>query len=384
MNDVVAMVTPFARGGHVSYTREVLNALAKQDPSRKYIWLASVDSEIPHADSRFEVERIFSALKDASTFPSKVHWILARVGYYARRGVSLTRYLVKNPEIRAVHFQEIDIVFGSFVNIIIKILLKRNVVITAHNIIQHRKSNRMIRKIVHILTRAVFRTADHLVVHSESLKVQLSERYKISPELIIVAPHGVWSRQQDRPNSKDTSKGEFNILFFGVIRENKNLHLLIDAMSFLPENFRLRIAGRIEEQSYFDTQIRPRIEGFEWAAERIDCNFDFVPDSQLTSVFGDCGCIVLPYTDFAAQSGVLFDAVAFGVPVICSNWGALGETVMDFELGTTLDEVNPATIAEAIRELHSRVSNGLFTTHFARARTHFSWDKHAMAVMSVY
>jgi glycosyltransferase involved in cell wall biosynthesis len=70
-------------------------------------------------------------------------------------------------------------------------------------------------------------------------------------------------------------------------------------------------------------------------------------------LFGQASVVVLPYTAFASQSGVLHDAYAQGRPVIVTDVGALGETVREDGTGLVVPAGDAAALTEAIEQLLS-------------------------------
>src|SRR5205085_173798 len=70
-------------------------------------------------------------------------------------------------------------------------------------------------------------------------------------------------------------------------------------------------------------------------------------------LFRQASVVVLPYTSFASQSGVLHDAYAQGRPVIVTDVGALGETVREDGTGVVIPSGDAATLAQSIERILS-------------------------------
>ena len=58
--------------------------------------------------------------------------------------------------------------------------------------------------------------------------------------------------------------------------------------------------------------------------------------------------IVLPYTSFASQSGVLYDAYSHAVPLVVSDVGVVGVTVREEETGWVVPPGDAAALASAV------------------------------------
>jgi glycosyltransferase involved in cell wall biosynthesis len=57
---------------------------------------------------------------------------------------------------------------------------------------------------------------------------------------------------------------------------------------------------------------------------RVTVEIGFVTSERRTRLYGDADCVLLPYTELKAQSGVLHDAYASRLPVIASGVGGAG------------------------------------------------------------
>src|SRR5207253_4105308 len=70
-----------------------------------------------------------------------------------------------------------------------------------------------------------------------------------------------------------------------------------------------------------------------------------------TELFRETSVVVLPYTSFASQSGVLHDAYAHGRPVVVTDVGALGDTVREDGTGLVVPPGDPVALGRAIASL---------------------------------
>ena len=59
---------------------------------------------------------------------------------------------------------------------------------------------------------------------------------------------------------------------------------------------------------------------------------EFIPDSEIEVYFKAADVAVLPYTEIF-QSGILFMAYAFGLPVIASDVGSFAEDIVEGRTG---------------------------------------------------
>jgi glycosyltransferase involved in cell wall biosynthesis len=143
------------------------------------------------------------------------------------------------------------------------------------------------------------------------------------------------------------------VLFFGTLRENKGVDDLLDATASLPGDpgFDVVIAGEASPA------IEARVRAVADRCAHLRFESGYVPYDRKAELFSGASAVVLPYTAFASQSGVLADSYAYRVPPIVTDVGALGPTVRDDDTGWVVDGAGPgalaATMVEAMQELAS-------------------------------
>jgi glycosyltransferase involved in cell wall biosynthesis len=221
---------------------------------------------------------------------------------------------------------------------------------------------------------------DALFVHSEDLQNSLSALLGPGHPPIFVTPHGVWSVPTNGTAGNDEHFGRRHLLYFGVVRRYKGVDVLLRAMKLLPD-CTLTIAGAPEERSYQE-QIR-RLTA-QLPPEQVDLIEGYVEQDRLTKLFGKSSLVVLPYRFFAAQSGVLHDALAYGLPVVVTDVGALGESVQRWGIGQVVPPNDATALARAIREMLTpgRYAEAKEAVHHVRAD--LSWTRTAEATVEGY
>lgn len=173
------------------------------------------------------------------------------------------------------------------------------------------------------------------------------------------------------------------LLFVGSPRPNKGLPLLLDALRLLPE-FSLTIAGLHGGSRRYGEQIKQLVASAQDAGCRISLLAGFVPDAELDLLLRSHSAVMLPYrTDFHAQSGVLSQAVAYHVPVVATDVGAVGETVQGLGLGCVVPPGSPAALAEGVRRLY-RLTFAELARRLAEAGKALSWNAAASTLSKVY
>jgi glycosyltransferase involved in cell wall biosynthesis len=223
--------------------------------------------------------------------------------------------------------------------------LKRHTKIVAvvHDVRPH--VSRMPRFLETWLLRRLYspRSTDALVVYHPVLKERLIGEFGVDAGRIHVVPLPI-KTHNPAPVSPASGHG-LMILFFGTFRFNKGLPILIEAIGQLHADRRRHfvIAGRGE--GALEQQVR------DLAGRRPDvrAEIEHIPDARKTELFARANLVVLPYTDFASQSGVLADAYSSSTPLLVSDVGALGPTVRDDGTGWVVPAGEPDALAAVLR-----------------------------------
>jgi D-inositol-3-phosphate glycosyltransferase len=235
-------------------------------------------------------------------------------------------------------------------------LLGKKIVFTAHNVNAGRRDandsvlNRLTLKIQYHL-------ADHIFVHTEKMKSELRDDFGVRSEAVTVIPFGI---NNSVPNTEITPSDarqrmgiEHNartILFFGAIRPYKGLeHLVAAFQQIAPKNesYRLIIAGEVKKGSQqYLRDIQNTIEG-DPCRNQIIQKIEFVPDAETEIYFKAADVLVLPYSEIF-QSGVLFLAYSFGLPVIAGDVGSFRDDIVPGKTGYLSHSCRPVDLANAI------------------------------------
>lgn len=186
--------------------------------------------------------------------------------------------------------------------------------------------------------------AGTIVVHHDWVRRRLLEQFALDPARLRLVPAQVIPAPAVETGPVE---GPPEVLFFGTLRRNKGVEVLLDAIRRLPSDLDLRvvIAGRgfadveraVLEAADRDPRILPEI-GYATAQRKAE-------------LYARATINVLPYTAFASQSGVLQDAYAHAVPLVVSEVGALGEIVRDEGTGLVVPPSDPDALAAAITAL---------------------------------
>jgi glycosyltransferase involved in cell wall biosynthesis len=236
--------------------------------------------------------------------------------------------------------------------------------------------------------RGVYAKASALFVHDSDAVFGFSEFLREQRVASFVVPHGHFSyprgggsvlRVARRENTKTG-------LFFGSIRDEKRLDLLLRALALRRTNpdWRLIVAG-----SSAGGQHRPLADyktlavslGIEQQIEFFD---GYIPDEEVYQFFEAADWVGLVYDgSFTSQSGVLATAVDVGVPVLCSGAPLIDKTVRIYRIGHACAGDGPAEILAGIEDLERRDGDE-FRPGFERFVREMTWEANAKITFEAY
>jgi glycosyltransferase involved in cell wall biosynthesis len=165
--------------------------------------------------------------------------------------------------------------------------------------------------------------------------VAISESDK-SPQLKYVATihHGIELAQFPYVDAA----GKY-LLFFGRIHPEKGVREAIEVAQHA--GIRLVIAGIIQDQEYFATEVEPHIDGTS-----VEYLGSVGPDRR-ADVLGHA-LALLHLISFDEPFGLsLIESMACGTPVIAFNRGSIPEIIRDGETGYVVEDIDGATGAVA-------------------------------------
>ena len=235
-------------------------------------------------------------------------------------------------------------------------LLRKKVLFTAHNVNSGRRdlNDSLLNR---LSLRIQYRLADHIFVHTEQMKAELCEEFSIKKETVTVIPFGINNAVPQTELTPAEAKrrlgiqrAEGTVLFFGAIRPYKGLEHLVTAFQRIAakdRGYRLIVAG--EEKKGSEQYLRDvqEVIGRDSSRERVIQKIEFIPDDQTELYFKAADVLVLPYT-LVYQSGVLFLAYSFGLPVIATDVGSFRDDIIQGETGYLARSCTAEDLAGAI------------------------------------
>jgi glycosyltransferase involved in cell wall biosynthesis len=201
-----------------------------------------------------------------------------------------------------------------------------------------------------VLVPLAARRSHRVIAPSQTTRNDLISLLGVPPAKIDVVLEGVGVPLATGPSEQELrarlALGDRTVvLTTSAMRPHKNLGRLLDALSLLPEERRpvLVLPGYSTEH---ESELRAHAAGVG-----VSQNVRFVgwvSPEELEGLYGVASCFVFPslYEGFGLP---VLEAMVRGLPVACSDRGALPEVVGDAAL--IFDAESPRSIADAIEEL---------------------------------
>jgi len=274
-------------------------------------------------------------------------------------------------------------------------ILGKKIVFTAHNVNAGKRDGT--DTLLNRLTlRIQYRLADHIFVHTETMKTEMHEQFGVKTARITVVPFGINNAvpnthltSADAKRRLGISQNERTLLFFGRITPYKGLEYLVAASRQIlakHKDYRVIIAGRPDTCEEYWSTLQGEL-GHDVKRGGILLKPDFIPDDEVEIYFKAADVLVLPYREIY-QSGVLFLAYSFGLPVLAADVGCLKEDIVEGETGFVFRSQDEADLARAIEQyfvsdLYANLNDRRAEIRKYAAERH-SWDAVAEATMGVY
>lgn len=237
--------------------------------------------------------------------------------------------------------------------------------------------------------KAFYRFADALFVHSNYQMRELSAFADVPLETVHVVPHGLYSHGLVEASQADLrEKWGFPAdrqvaLFFGKIRDEKNLDGLLRALALSERPPHLVVAGSEDARHRGGDYYRQLADTLDITGH-VTFIPRFVEEEEVGELFVASDWVALPYeSTFTSQSGVLNVAAHYERPVLVSAAPVLRETVQACDIGVACSGDRPERLAGGIERMHRRLEAG-HSHAFDVYRDRFSWGENVSRTLTVY
>ncbi len=258
--------------------------------------------------------------------------------------------------------------------------------LTVHDLSFLRYPDHFVPKLVQYLSRVVpesVRRADRVLADSEATRADLVDLLGTPPEKVEVLYSGVDERfrPEGEPGERERLRARYGldrpyVLSVGTIQPRKNYIRLIRAFARLPVSGVMLVIAGARGWLYEEVLAEAARQ-----AERVRI-LGFVEDEDLPALYRGASLFVFPsfYEGFGLP---VLEAMACGVPVVCSCASSLPEVAGDAAL-----LVDPHD-EEGLREAMERAleDEGLRREMTARGRARaaaFTWERAARGLMAAF
>lgn len=235
----------------------------------------------------------------------------------------------------------------NIVDFLLVKILSMKLVYTIHDVISFddKMSNKKLNK-------WLFKRADKLLTHNSFSRKILLENYYLTD--VEIVPHGNYIPFVKLNVDKSDSRKKIGIdeskkvlLFFGMIKKNKGLDVLLKSLKEVVKNNQdlvLVVAGRAwkDDFSYYQKIINDN----KLSDYCIIHNY-FISHEDVKFYYSAADLVVLPYTRIY-QSGVLLMSMSYNKPVLVSDLEPLIEVIIDNDTGYVFKNGSPSSLSSKI------------------------------------
>ena len=311
--DRVVIVCPTSEGGHVEHAAAIAYALVELRSTRaSLVTRPGSRAYLPRAmTERVDVYEVLPRLPSRGGALGLL-WMAANL---VREHVSIRRIVRASTAQRTVLLLEEP--RYPWPALLSRVGRRVDVKLMVHNAVEHPRTDsglgERLRRL--IAARAVRRTRSR-IVHGEEQRTVLagigldSTHVPLPPPLAASA--GV-SEEVAPPPAAISDQ----FLCIGELRSNKGVEVALEAarLSHTP----LLVVGKAVDERYYRSLLPlvPR--------DKVVLDNRFLSASEFDGLIRSCRAVVLPYTQFSAQSGVLAHAAGLGVPCLVADLPSLRE-----------------------------------------------------------
>jgi glycosyltransferase involved in cell wall biosynthesis len=253
-------------------------------------------------------------------------------------------------------------------------LFCRQYVMTVHDLLPHDRGTRKNK----LLYGISYRLAHKLVVHTQKARSDLVAMHGVRADRVLVMEHGLeplrgWSVPATRV------EGPVRILFFGKVLRYKGLDILFDALAKVSWPFEVTIAG-VCRDGVLTAELEERIAAHP-GHENIRWLNRFIEEDELAPLFEKADVLVLPYRHID-QSGVFFQALRFGVPIVATRVGSFAE-YLSSDIGELASAITAEAFGAALERFRER-RQSMTREHVTEVGRRYEWQNTVKALDSIY
>ena len=252
------------------------------------------------------------------------------------------------------------------------LLFRKKLVFTLHNDVPHN-----FKKTTYEPFRKICKIASKIIFVSESTKKKFVESYGIEfNSKLNVFQHGAMPFLPSVPANKEKLDVTSELVFCGTVKDYKGVDLLYNhADVFKKHGFNIKVFGKFDLEM-LETKA-------DLLSKEIFVKDEFLDSFELQEMFKKTDiCLILPYKR-ATQSGVMYNAIFYCVPFICSDTGEMSEVLKSFGLeGLVFQRDSQDSLEKSL--LYLRTNQPFIQARLEKVRNKFDWQYPKVYVAQAY
>jgi glycosyltransferase involved in cell wall biosynthesis len=194
----------------------------------------------------------------------------------------------------------------------------------------------------------LIKSADKVVALSNSVAERIAERIPTSGSKTTVIPlETIFPTQRSSLSQQRSLDEPVRLLFYGRLLPYKGLDLLVRALEPFRQsrNWRLTVAG--------SGPLAAEVRKFFTSWPQVDLRLGWVSHEETTDLFSTHDLLLCPYVE-ASQSGVVAQAMSWGLPSLVMPTGALPEQIGFGRAGLVAARANIECFGKALAGILNR------------------------------
>jgi glycosyltransferase involved in cell wall biosynthesis len=216
-----------------------------------------------------------------------------------------------------------------------------------------------------------------VIVNGDYIGKEIQSNLKLPNESfkVIQYPSEISYVKVEKPLARERLGFQMNeriVLFFGLLRKDKNVELLIESVAKSKHNIKLLIAG--SEASVNESDV------MRWlSVHNVDNYFldiDYISEENMALYYSCSDVLMLTYDiESGSQSGPLSLAREFGLPALVSEVGEIGYYVKSNDIGLTATPNSQESFSSSLNDFFNMSTDELvvLSKNIDLAQKKFSW-----------
>jgi glycosyltransferase involved in cell wall biosynthesis len=325
-------VTLAGRGGSASYVADLACAQARSGMTVGAIVPADYDLMSKLEDANVAVVVLPGVGDIRGSFLGTVKRVLGGAFHIAK----LLRAVGRISSVKVVHFNFVSPGLSQLITSVAAWNARFASLITMHDVVPHHMRTAPLFAALDIVCHWIaFRLVGAVHIHTVAQKRSLQRVYQMDESRCVVIPHGI-SQNVVAATQRPPPRSSTTFLVIGALRKNKNIKQVVEAFAELwatYSNAHLVIAGRVpRSEVHYWAECRDVIARSRASVQVIEGHLS---EERFSGLLLEADCVLLPYSSFSSQSGVVLRAASAGVPVIASS----DVQIDDVPIGLISDEL---------------------------------------------